>query len=350
MQWIDLKGHVVQRNWFRAALLRGRLATTFLFIGQEGIGKRTFAKLLAKTLLCHRSDPAEMAPCGVCEYCAQVDASTHPDLIEICKPPDKASLSIDQMIGEPEARSRSGLRREISLSPYAGKRKVAIIDDADTFGQEAANSILKTLEEPPLDSIIILIGTKLQRQLPTIRSRCQIVRFQSLSIEDLSELILRHGLADSVDRAKEIAQLSEGSLSVAHQLADPELSQFRIELYQRLSAEKLEFMQMAKSLGTSADGAGKEGAIKRTRLKHLLRMAADFYRSLTLRLEGDRDPVEPALNAALDAAIRNWEGGAIAASQCWNRCLESIEQVDRNANQTALLESLSTRIAATSRR
>lgn len=349
MKWTDLKGHQLQREWFRAALARGRLATTFLFIGQEGIGKRTFARLLAKSLLCRNTRPTDLSFCAACEDCAQLDASTHPDLIEICKPPDKAGISIDQMIGDPEARMRTGLCHEMSLSPYSGQRKVAIIDDADTIGQEAANSILKTLEEPPLDSILILIGTKLQRQLPTIRSRCQIVRFQPLAEDELAELILRTGIVDSANLARELAAQSEGSLSFASQLADPELANFRSELYQRLSAGKLEFVQLAKSFGSSAEAAGKESALKRTRLKHLLRMAAEFYRHLTLRLEGDRKSVEPELQVALETALQNWRGGTEAAIKCWNRSLESIEQIDRNANQTALLEAWSTCIASTSR-
>ncbi len=185
MQWADLLGHQQQREWFRTAIASGRMATSFLFVGPEGIGKRTFARLLAKSLLCQKTEDPSLDFCGACEHCAQVDASTHPDLIEIFKPADKAFIPIELLIGEREKRMREGLCHDISLRPYSGRRKVAILDDADYLNVEGANSLLKTLEEPPLDSVLILIGSNLQRQLPTIRSRCQAIIFRPLELEQL---------------------------------------------------------------------------------------------------------------------------------------------------------------------
>ena len=95
---------------------------------------------------------------------------------------------------------REGLCYDIALKPYSGRRKVAIIDDADYLNKEGANCLLKTLEEPPPKSLLILIGTSEQRQLPTIRSRCQIVRFQPLPEQDVAELLLATGACEDAER------------------------------------------------------------------------------------------------------------------------------------------------------
>ncbi len=348
MLWSDLLGHQPQREWFRTAITSGRLATSFLFVGPESIGKRTFARLLAKSLLCRRTAEASLEFCGACEDCAQVDASTHPDLIQICKPADKAFIPIELLIGERDKRMREGLCHDINLRPYSGTRKVAILDDADYLNVEGANSLLKTLEEPPPDSVLILVGSSLQRQLPTIRSRCQAIIFRPLSRDHLQTLIERHGLADNPQRAGEIAALSGGSLAEASLLADPEMAEFRGELLEMLSAERMMFGNLSKSCGGVIDAAGKDGRAKRERAKLLLRVCAGFYRLLALRLSGAEDRCEIDLAAAVDRGLHHWPAGLHGAVQCWERCLLAMEQVDRNANQAAWLEDWSTSLAVLS--
>ncbi len=350
MQWQDLLGHELQKEWFARALKRGRLATTFLFVGPDGIGKRTFARLLAKSLLCRKTSVSELVSCNRCEDCAQVDASTHPDLIEVAKPVDRAAIPIELLIGEREARMRAGLCHEISLRPFAGRRKVAIIDDADTLGQEGANSLLKTLEEPPLDSVLILISTRLQRQLPTIRSRCQVVRFQPLSETCLSTLIMRQGWVDAPEDAHRLANQAEGSISVARMLSDAELAEFRLNLLERLSTGKIDIVQLASGVSGIAEAAGKEAAARRDRLKLILSMAAEFFRALSFRLEGYAMENDPTLQSFVVQAVESWRGGIQSATDSWHRCLEGIEQIDRNANQATFVEAWSASMAALSKR
>ena len=176
-----LRGHDGVADQFRRALKRGRLASTFLFVGPAGIGKRAFALWLAQGLLCERVPEEKLAPCGACPSCQMVAAGSHPDVETISKPADKAFIPVELLIGDAEHRMRAGLCYNIALKAYSARWKVAIIDDADYLNKEGANCLLKTLEEPPPKSILILIGTSVQRQLPTIRSRCQIVRFQPLA-------------------------------------------------------------------------------------------------------------------------------------------------------------------------
>jgi len=168
MSWDTILGHDQVRQQFATAMAQDRLASTFLFLGPEGIGKRTFAWKLAQTLLCPRA--TDFHPCGTCPSCRQVLAGEHPDLEYVCRAADRNQITLDQLVGDKS--DREGLCQKISMKPYYGGRKVAILDDADDLRQEGANALLKTLEEPPPQSVIILIGTAEQRQLPTIRSRC----------------------------------------------------------------------------------------------------------------------------------------------------------------------------------
>ncbi|MEC8555885.1 MAG: DNA polymerase III subunit delta' [Planctomycetota bacterium] len=336
MQWQDLLGHDQQQGWFRNAMTNGRLASSFLFVGPEGIGKRAFARLLAKSLLCRSTMANELTCCGVCEDCVQVDASTHPDLVQVFKPAEKAVIPVDLLIGEREKRMREGLCYDISLKPFAGRRKVAILDDADFLNAEGANCLLKTLEEPPADSLFILIGTSLQRQLPTIRSRCQAILFRPLSQSDLESLLPRLPIPGNEDdaclspeSAAAVAPQAEGSLTKAWVIADEELQQFRGKLHGYLGAQRLPIGELAKEWISLVDAAGKESRTKRDRMKILFQLAADFYR---------RDSIQ---DGQMDSEM---------ATRCWNRCLEAIEQVERNANQASLIESLTADLAVLSSR
>lgn len=343
MQWESLLGHQSQYEWFSNALRQSRLATSFLFVGPDGVGKRTFAKLLAKSLLCRSTSISELNACGRCEDCAQVEASTHPDLIELSKPAEKSSLPLDLLIGGPENRMREGLCHDISLRPFGGRRKVAIIDDADYLNEEGANALLKTLEEPPVNSLLILIGTSLQRQLPTIRSRCQSVLFHPLREADLSQLLLRHNIVEDPKIAEDLAKVSGGSLSAASRLHDPDLHEFRSMLLDKLSSPRIPLADLAKSCNAIIDAAGKEAKLKRDRMKIIFNFAAQFYRELTLQLDGSESTQQLAhldqqLMKSLHQAMQYWKRGGAAALACWETCLQSMENVDRNANQATLLE------------
>jgi len=352
--WSDLVGHRDQLEWFRTAVASGRLATSFLFVGPAGIGKRTFARLLAKSLLCRNSPTDRLEPCDACEDCAQVDASTHPDLIQISKPQDRAFIPIELLIGERDKRMREGLCHDISLRPYSGRRKIAILDDCDALNVEGANALLKTLEEPPLDSILILVGTSLQRQLPTIRSRCQAIIFRQLATADIQQLLVRSGHAEA--EAQRIASAAGGSLEKAKQLADEEFQEFRNSLLAELIARPMNFSGLAKSCGAMVDAAGNDTREKRRRLQQVFSVASELYRAITLKAAeneneraGELAQADPNLNQAINAALSSWTTGTQGAIQCWQRCLTAIEDCDRNANQTALLETWAADLAYASK-
>jgi DNA polymerase-3 subunit delta' len=278
MDWTTFLGHHRQRQWFIHAIGKNRLASTFLFVGPSGIGKRTFARLVAKTMLCTGSEPSRFAPCCHCEACAQVDAGTHPDVIDVHRDEENSNLQMEQLVGSKEARMREGLCYELRMRPYSGRRKIAIVDDVDTLAIEGANSLLKTLEEPPAGSLIFLIGTSEQRQLSTIRSRSQIVRFAPLSEEDLATLLLRLGMVSGRDEALRIASQAHGSIDSAKHLLDEGLVEFRSTFRKELQHNPVDFPRLSKSIASHLDAFGAEGQPRRERLKWILDQAIELFR------------------------------------------------------------------------
>ncbi len=323
-----------------ARRLRGRLASTFLFVGPEGIGKRAFALALAKSLLCQTRDEAELNPCGRCPSCVQVDAGSHPDVHVICRPEDKSSIPIALLIGEDETRMREGLCHDISLKPFMGKRRIAIIDDADYLSTPAvANCLLKTLEEPPPHSLIVLIGTSAAKQLPTIRSRSQVVRFQPLAKDVVARVLLEKQLVTDRAEAERLAAQSGGSVTRTVKLADPELWRFRDELLTQLARPRLDSVSLAKSVNVFVEAAGKEAPPRRERARLVIGFAADFYRQLVYRQADLKTSDDATLMQHVEAAFRAGQTDQELAANRAERCLEAIGHIDRNANQSTLIEA-----------
>jgi DNA polymerase-3 subunit delta' len=261
-------------------------------------------------------------------------AGNHPDLemislallpILVPKKRDSTKLPIDVFIGEKEHRNQEGLCHRIGLRPFLANRKVAVIDDADHFSIESANALLKTLEEPPPRSLIILIGTSPARQLPTIRSRSQIIRFAPLDQSTVERVLLDSGLVPDPAQAARAAELSEGSIERAVQLADPALSQFREQLLSTLRAPMLDSVALARSVQAFVDEAGKEASQRRDRLRNVIDFAIQHYRGLLHDpTTVDAEPIVQALDSSLEA----------------------IFQIDRNANLATAIQHWSEQLAA----
>ena len=337
MTWHGIHGHDDIAAHFRRALERGRLASSFLFVGPAGIGKRTFAMKLAQALLCHSSPEAALDPCGRCASCVQVLSGSHPDLAMIARPKDKAVIPLELLIGDKEHRMREGLVHDIGLKPFMGGRKVAVIDDADLLNVEGANCLLKTLEEPPPRSVLILIGTSPARQLPTIRSRCQLISFRPLPVEVVAELLLAQEAVPTAHEARRLAEYSEGSLQRAIELTDPALWEFRTSLLERLSDPVLDSVRLAQAVSALVDGAGREAAARRNRLRQAIAFSAEFYRHLLFGLSGSGPGDDADLARAVERAVATWPGDLLMAADCLDRCLEATGQVGRNANQATLI-------------
>jgi DNA polymerase-3 subunit delta' len=158
----DLVGQERVAGFLRAAVESGSASHAYLFVGPSGSGKRTAALLLACALVC------DDGGCGACPACARVRRGAHPD-VRVMRPAGAASYLVEQV--------RDELVPDMWLTPADGHAKVYIIERAESLGDAAANAFLKTLEEPPAPVTIVLLTDDYDGVLPTITSRCQVVRF-----------------------------------------------------------------------------------------------------------------------------------------------------------------------------
>ena len=193
------------------ALTSGRPAHAYLFVGPEGVGKAKAALEFAAALNC----TGEAPPCRECRSCRDTLAGRHTD-VELVAPGGLC----DEAEHRDHADSRDlricqirRLQRVLSLAPYGGGQRVAILDDADTLHVEAANAFLKTLEEPPEGTVIILIAEREERLPETVRSRCQRIAFQRLAKETVVEALRARGATP--EQAETIAQAASGRLGWA---------------------------------------------------------------------------------------------------------------------------------------
>ncbi|MFX4262896.1 DNA polymerase III subunit delta' [Pelotomaculum propionicicum] len=237
----EIVGHKQSVKILFKAVAGGRVAHAYLFAGPEGVGKETTALSFARALLC--SSPTGGDACGVCRECRQVSGGNHPDfsLVE----PSGSSIKIEQV---------REIQRRAPYRPYQGGRKVFLIRQAEAMTAEAANCILKTLEEPPADTVFILVSARPQLLLPTILSRCQAIYFKGMAA---SEII--HGLVTlkgiSGEEARLYASLAGGSMGRALSYASGSLLSDRDEANALAGALRqcgpLEAVEMAEKASES---------------------------------------------------------------------------------------------------
>jgi DNA polymerase-3 subunit gamma/tau len=176
--------HVVRT--LRNAVEQGKVHHAYLFVGSRGTGKTSMAKILARSLNCERGGPT-VTPCGECESCVTIAAGTSIDVIEM----DAASnRSVDDI---------RDLRERVAYAPAGGHHKVYILDEAHMLTKEAWNAFLKTLEEPPPNTVFVLATTEAHRVMATIADRCQRFDFQRPSLEQISEVVMRVSDAEGIE-------------------------------------------------------------------------------------------------------------------------------------------------------
>jgi len=309
------------------ALAKNRLPNSLLFCGPEGVGKTATARTLAQALNCLRmSDDA----CGVCDHCRAIGdalgdpakAGKFPDVMALALNPGKKEIAIEQT---------RELKNSAYLRPMAGRGRVFIVEDAELMSEDAANSILKVLEEPPLTSHIILVTSHPELLLPTIVSRCRVLNFLPVSIDETERTLLDKGLP--AERARTLALLTRGNLDEALALDWDEVMARREQAWQAFrSLVADEDVSPLLRLWAYAPRSAVKDEIVRT-----MEFFASFFRDVLYVEDGGRP--EGLLNP--DAPGRVEEAGRFLSGPDALRGLALVDGVlrdlDRNLNAALVI-------------
>jgi DNA polymerase-3 subunit delta' len=327
--WQRILGHEARVEEFRRAIQRARLAHAYLFSGPRGVGKRTFAVELAKALLCEASPPGVLEPCDRCPACVQVEAGTHPDYSLAARPPEAQDFPIEQM---------REICQSFALKSARGRGRVVILDDADDLNEAAANCFLKTLEEPPPRSVLILIGSSPERQLSTIVSRCQVVGFAPLSAPLVDAVLAAQGIQDSNLRAR-LVRVSSGSPGKALDMADPAMWDFRRALLEGLAHNPRPSPDLGRTWMTFIEQAGKESTAQRRRARTTLVLLIDVIADALGALVGaPAHRTDEADSPHLQSLTARTSTDTMVS--LLDRCLEADRQLERNVQIVLVLEAL----------
>ena len=330
--WGDFRGHGPQVAGFRRALARGRLASGLLLAGPAGVGKRLFADTLAACLLCVEIPEDELEACGACPSCVAAAAGTHPDLHRVAVPEGKREIPLSAFVGEKEERGTAGLCHALSRRPLLSGRRVAVLEGAEKWTTEAANAFLKTLEEPPGRSVLVLLSDRPESLLPTIRSRVQTVRFGPLPDADVAALLSEHGVAADAAEAGRLAKLARGSLDAAGKLTDPAVRGLREVVRNHVGRGSP--AASAKAVVAAVDAAGSDPPSKRAAAGWVLTFCAELFGD---RLAGECEAVADGA-ASPDAPE--------AAAAALDRIAEAETQIDRYTSAPQVVEALVADLAA----
>jgi DNA polymerase-3 subunit delta' len=296
-------GHERVRTLLARGLERGRLPHALLFVGPEGVGKKELALALARGLICEGGPPR---PCDACRACGKVlrASAKLAEWREAAQEADDSLLANhrlhpDLVLAEPFTRGvRSEIRieqvrdlvRDIAGKPFEARARAFVVDEAHLMTEQAANSLLKSLEEPPPSSHVLLVSSAPQALLPTIRSRCQVLRLSPLPLRLLESHLVGRGLPP--DEARLRATLSAGSLGGA------------------LALEAESYRAMRESMLALLESAGRAGPLARLEQAQQLQdleeplLALGALRSLLRDVAALHAGARPALLLNSDRADR----------------------------------------------
>lgn len=233
MAFKDIKGHNRAILLLQKAIISGRISYSYLFVGPESVGKKSTALNFAKVLNCKTPLYGDMIVdcCEACSDCQKINSNNHSNVLLIR--PEGSSIKIEQI---------KEIQEKIQFKPLNGKWQLIIIEQSETMTKEAANSILKLLEEPPSYIVIILITTNLHLLLPTIVSRCQVFRFNLLSPALIQELLVKI-LNISGESASLYGSIANGRVDRAIDMSEKkELEEFRRNIIEIVSGKKGDYI------------------------------------------------------------------------------------------------------------
>jgi DNA polymerase-3 subunit delta' len=319
----NLLGHQWAVDLLRAQIQRGALSHAYLFTGPSGVGRRTLALRFAQALLCPES-PAPGDPCGTCRTCRQIEAMQYPDLTVVQADKEGGVLKVEQV---------REVRQSLSLKPYQSRYRVALFLRFEEANPSAANALLKTLEEAPSHALLLLTADSPDSLLPTIVSRCQVLRLRPLPLETVEAALRQRGA--EAETARLLAHLAEGRPGAAFRLLDaPAVLDFRRqrldELHHLLTASRVEKFAYAERL-TDRKHAEKE------RPRETLLLWLSYWRDVLLAASGTSAPL---MNVDRVEEIRALAArlGLESARRITEQAEEAIQRLDANVNARLLVE------------
>ncbi|MGB3225510.1 MAG: DNA polymerase III subunit delta' [Desulforhopalus sp.] len=309
-----LFGQEKAKRLITRSLTAGRVPHAYIFKGPEGVGKKMFARGVAAAVNCR--DNMKIGACGICSSCKKFRSMNHPDFLVVS--PDKGMIKIDQI---------RRLTRELSYPPYESSMRVVVLEDVQTMRREAANSLLKTLEEPPENNLLILIAEASQEILATLSSRCQVIPFSQLSIDDTAAILVQQGI--DIESARLLARLSEGSPGKALQFHKSELIDLWRKIISFLSDPKVD---PDRDVGDLLYLAETMAALKEE-LPSLLGLLKIWLRDLLISENQDHGMVQNE-----SSLVKNWNSAELFAR------LQAIDRAEnelsRNCNRNLVCEVL----------
>ncbi|RJP28160.1 MAG: DNA polymerase III subunit delta' [Candidatus Omnitrophota bacterium] len=311
MSFNEIKGQSRAISVLLKHLESGRISGGYIFSGPEGVGKKAVALALAKALNCQQNKSG----CSQCVSCLKIKNSQHPD-VHVISSADSGLIKIEDI---------RSLRNDIYLKPYEAKKKIFIIDDAHNLTAEAENALLKVLEEPPPNSLIILITSKPGMLFKTVISRCKTIRFSPMDNEVITEILRKeHGVEE--EAARSIAVLSSGRLGYALAIKDsPILSQRKhiIDMFVGKKEFDMDFLPLES----------------KEEMKLMLSMLLSLFRDIYLIKS---DITAGLLNAGMSAELRGLAGQyeLTELDQIISDFADSFLFIEQNINRRIIISNL----------
>jgi len=321
MSFKDILGHQRPITLLQRAIRNEKVVNSYLFLGNEGIGKKTVALQFAKALNCLEGEAERGDACDHCSSCKKIDHALHPDILLI--EPEGQYIKVDQV---------RQMQRQLAYKPYEGKRRVCILTAADRMAPHIPNTLLKTLEEPPLHTVIILLANNSKFILPTILSRCQSIRFNPLPINIVSKWLMEDKSFNDTE-AHLLASLSEGSPGKALEIQE--------EIRQIPREELLKDWVGLKSLSFEKIGSWVDSLpSQRENLLLMLEVAKTLLRDLVMVkiLKNGQKLIHSDLLKEMEPMATNWSLSSLL------KRMEILHQttlaIRANANTNLALEAM----------
>ncbi len=322
---------------FRKAIKADHLSHAYIFTGQGGVGKTLFAKEFAKALNCNSG---ENDSCNLCANCIRIEEQSHPDVFWTEREEKAKFVKIENI---------RDLQNSVKLSPLESDYKIFIIKEADRMNEESSNCLLKTLEEPSPNTIIILITDLVTSLKDTIRSRCQIIRFQPIPNHIIESQLTSKSDTDTAEIGW-ISRVCNGSLGNALKLLNDNHYEMNNVIFSRITDPDIDNLLFAEEIVDSYLSTGDSLEEKRQILKSILHCILQLYRDLLIVKMMREHDIQTEKMSLFNAGHENTlvkHVNYLTQEQIINvidEILESTKYIDFNLNINLLVENIITKV------